>query len=376
MIGLGIYVDREYIKHSGLSLDQHLGLMNRFIDGVREGVDTRADVYDDYLVDIDFDFNNVVIHGKGYSIISALNCILGDELFDKIHSRCLREFAGKRMGFYDFQTICEQESRQDLDWFFDQWVRSTRFPSYAITMQECTPNADRYISDIIVERTGTLDMPVPVTAFFADNTHQTKFTERMQSATSLRFESAAVLDSAILDAGNEIAMVIPPPNSEELAIRKKLNSLPSKADIDSLSSLVAQALDLDIEQTLFWGQLGRKLYDWGLYEDALAVFKRRCELLEKMENEWSASAYGWQGLLLDLLGRRNKAIDAYKKALEIKFDRDFAYNGDPVTINREWLEENGYRHPLKSLITTAINATASKSKHPQTFSLKCCEMII
>ncbi|MCP4706183.1 MAG: hypothetical protein GY865_16410 [candidate division Zixibacteria bacterium] len=339
MIGLGIYVDREYSRYSGLSTDKHTGLMSRYINGIREGLDTRADVQRDYLEDIGFDFNNVVVHGKGYSIISALNCYLGDELFDQIHGRCLIEFAGKQMGFYDFQTVCEQESGQDLNWFFDQWVRTTRYPAYEITSQECNPHNGEFISNILVERTGTLDMPVPVTAYFSNNTKQTKFTNRLQQFSNIQFESKADLDSAVVDAKNEIAMVIPPPGKKELEIRKVLFSMSTRNKIDSIPSFVAQALKLDIEQTLFWGQLGRKLYDWELYEEALAVFKRRAELLEKLESIWTVSVYGWQGLLLDLLGRREEAIFAYNKALEKETDREFSYNGDPVTISHEWLQQ-------------------------------------
>ena len=182
-------------------------------------------------------------------------------------------------------------------------------------------------------------MPIPVTAYFSDNTEQTKFTGRLQSVNTLRFESAAALDSAVIDANNEIAMVIAPPSSKELKIRKVLSSLSSRAEIDSLPNIVAQALDMDIDQTAFWGKLGRQLYDWKLYEEALAVFTRRTELLEELESEWVISAYGWRGLLLDLLGRRTEAITAYEKALQTPTDQEFSYNGDPVTISREWLEQ-------------------------------------
>ena len=339
MIGLGIYADREYIRDRGLAPDKHLGLMNRFIDGIREGLDTRADIPGDYVNDIDFDFNNVVIHGKGYSIISALNRYLGDELFDRIHACCLREFAGKRMSGYDFQKVCERESGQNLDWFFDQWVRTTRYPSYEITSKECTQQDGRFVSEITVEKKGTLDMPVPVTVYFADKAEQTVFTERLQPVSVLRFASAAALDSAVVDAGHEIALVVPPPNPEEIEIRRKLSSLPARAEIDSLPVLVGRALATDIEQTSFWGKLGRQLYDWGLYAEALAVFERRTGLLESMESEWVRSAYGWQGLLLDLLGRRSEAVAAYEKALAVTTDREFAYDGDPVTVSRAWLEE-------------------------------------
>ena len=339
MIGLGIYMDREYTRYKGFASDKHLGLMDRFIDGVRSGVDTRADVNSDYLDDIGFDFNNIVIHGKGYSIISALNCYLGDQLFARIHSRCQQDFAGRRMGGYDFQRICEQESGQNLDWFFDQWVRSSRFPAYEITSQECTRQNDGYVSEVVVERTGTLDMPVPVTAYFSNNTSQTKFTTRLMPASTTHYMSTAPLDSAVVDPDHEIAMVIPPPSAEEIGIRRLLSSLSTRTAIDSLPTVVAKALELNIDQTLFWGRLGRQLYGWGYYDDALAAFKRRTELLEKANSDWVVSAYGWQGLLLDLLGRRSEAITAYKKALEKSTDRRFSYDGDPVTISREWLEE-------------------------------------
>lgn len=339
MIGLGIYVDREYCRNSGLAKDQHLGLMSRYINGVRQGLDTRADVYGDYLDDISFDFNNVVVHGKGYSIISALNCVLGDKLFDRIHSRCLREFRGKRMRFCDFQGVCEEESGQDLDWFFDQWVRSDRFSAFEFKAKECSGWNGKFESDIVVERTGTLDMPVPVTAYFADGSAQTGFTGRMQKLSSLKFKSGAKLDSAVIDAGHEIAMVDPAPTAEELAFRRKLASIPPYSVIDSIPQLVEGALAANIDQTLFWGQLGRKLYDWGKYEEASKVFQRRAELLENIESNWVMSAYGWQGLLLDLLGRRDEAVQMYQKALGVKTDQEFSYSGDPVTISREWLEE-------------------------------------
>ena len=339
MIGLGIFVDREYVRSKGLAPGRHIGLMRRFIDGAREGLDTRADVHSDYLRDIDFDFNNVVIHGKGYSIISALNCLLGDEVFERIHSRCLTEFAGTRLSGYQFQEVCETESGQNLGWFFDQWVRSSRFPSYEIKSDECTGTNDGFSSEVVVERTGTLDMPVPVTAYFADGTTQTNFTTRLQPVCTLRFESVAALDSAVIDPNHEIALVVPPPSAEEIRIRKVLSSLPSRAAFDSLGEVVSRALKLNIQQTLFWGRLGRQLYDWSLYDEALDVFERRLELLKEANSEWVASVYGWQGLLLDLLGRRSEALAAYERALAVETDREFSYAGDPVTISREWLEE-------------------------------------
>ena len=339
MIGLGIWVDREYVRDRGYAPDKHVELLGRYTDGVREGLDTRADLHDDYQETVSFDFNNVVVHGKGFAIISALDFLLGDGVFDRIHSRSLQQFGGRVMTAHDFQSVCEEESGQDLDWFFDQWVRSSRFLSYEITSRESAPSGDGYRTEIQVARRGTLDMPVPVTVSFADGTEQTARTDRRRAISTLRFDSAAPLTDAVIDAEGELAMVVPPPRLEEIELRRKLSNLPSTADIAALPAMLERALAMDIRHSLFWGQLGRKLYDWKLYEESLAVFQRRAALLEEMQSEWVVSAYGWQGLLLDLLGRREEALAIYRKALEHEVDREFAYDGDPVTIQRAWLQE-------------------------------------
>lgn len=339
MIGLGIYVDREYTRARGLSLQKHRGFLGRYLDGVYEGLDTRADVHTDYWEEIDFDFNNIVIHGKGFSIISALECVLGDELFDRIHARCLREYAGKRMGDDDFKRVCEEEYGQNLDWFFDQWVRSTRYLSYQITAQDCQRSGDEYLTEVRVACLGTMKMPIPVAAFFEDGSSQVKVTDRLRDMNIIRFTSASPLLEGRLDPDSELAIADPPPSPEELEIRRKLRSLPDPSVIDELPQLTARILEMDITETSFWGRLGRKLYSWRRYEEALQVFQRRTGMLEELDSEWAASAYCWQGHLLDLLGRRKEAVAAYQKALDINTDQDFAYDGDPVTINRQWIEE-------------------------------------
>ena len=93
---------------------------------------------------------------------------------------------------------------------------------------------------------------------------------------------------AVIDAGGELAMVVPPPSLEESELRRKLSSLPSAADIAALPAMTERALAMDIGQTLFWGQLGRKLYAWELYEESLAVFQRRSALLERSRTSSSS----------------------------------------------------------------------------------------
>ena len=68
----------------------------------------------------------------------------------------------RRLGISEFLNICEEESGQDLDWFFDQWVNSNKFLSYDISSQKSDKLGSRYRSEIEVKCLGNLKMPVPV----------------------------------------------------------------------------------------------------------------------------------------------------------------------------------------------------------------------
>jgi hypothetical protein len=205
-IGMGIYGDREYIRARGLSLQMHRELMARYIQGVREHVNTTVAITPEQRSDVDFDFNNIVTHGKGFSIVSALAIYLGKDTFDRIYRRCLRRFGERRMGLAGFQTVCEAESGEDLTWFFDQWVRSNRYLSYQITSQDCVRRNGKYVSTIRVERTGTLSMPVPVVAYFQDGTSLQKSTERLEDINLLKFESSAPLQRVAVDPDSELVL--------------------------------------------------------------------------------------------------------------------------------------------------------------------------
>ena len=39
----------------------------------------------------------------------------------------VKKYGGERMGYRDLQRICEAESGLNLKWFFDDWVRSSKY---------------------------------------------------------------------------------------------------------------------------------------------------------------------------------------------------------------------------------------------------------
>jgi proline iminopeptidase len=87
--------------------------------------------------------------------------------------------------------------------------------------------------------------------------------------------------------------------------RKSAAKIAARYEADWLNELT--------DETAFL-KLGFALYEARRYEDALAVFQR----MEQASGQ-AGVALVWQGHMLDLLGRREEAIAAYKKASALSF---------------------------------------------------------
>ncbi len=338
MIGLGVYADREYARARGLGQEKHRSMMNRYIKGVREGLDTTINRSLEEMSEIEFDFNNVVVHGKGYSVISALDCVLGQKVFDSIYRRCLKEFGGRRLGIYEFRAVCEQKSGQDLGWFFKQWINSNKYLSYEISSKKCEKKGDRYISRVTVKCLGDLKMPVPVAAYFEDGTSQIKFTDRLLNTGVLGFESSSPLRDVRLDPEGALAMVVPPPSLPEKQLSKKIDEMPwtgaGREALDLFNKIQEQKSSITCSR---WFKLGLALYDGKYYPEALETFGRTHELATKQSDDLLPSLV-WQGHILDLLDRRQQAIQCYKEVLETDGKLGMRHDQYGIKINRQWVQ--------------------------------------
>ncbi len=356
MIGLGIYADREYTQARNLSSAKHQGLMDRYIKGVRKSFDTTINITPEQRSKIKFDFNNVVEHGKSYSVISALDCVLGKETFSRIYQRCLDEFGGRRLGISEFQTVCEEESGQNLEWFFDQWVNSNKFLSYEISSQKCDKLGNSYKSKIEVKCLGNLKMPVPVAAYFEDGSSQVKSTNRLSDTDVLEFESSSPLKEVRLDPANKLAMVIPPPSVESKVLGeaqiffpdkltelfRRFNNLPWTDAGPEILEVYKGTTSLDkvkrIEDGLGWFHLGLKLVGSGYFRQAMDAFERAEGFLKDQGGSNYFADIVWQGHMYDVFGKRDKAKAKYRQALEVENLGTMRYDQWKMILTKEWVQ--------------------------------------
>ncbi len=336
-IGMGIFADREYVRQRGLGQKQHEELMGRYIRGVRNGTDTTVERSQEELSDLDFDFNNVVVHGKGFSIVSALASVVGDEAFERAYRRALKEFGGRRLGAAEFRGLCEQEGGQDLGWFFDQWVRSNRYLSYRIASKACEPHEAGYRTTVNVESPGTLRMPVPVVAEFEDGTRQRQSTDRLLDTNVLVFQSKTPLLRVSIDPKGELAMVVPPPEALSKSLRQSIQQMAWTDSADEAGGLLAKARRTPLEDAGLYAKLGLSLYEGGRHVEALEAFERGHKKA-KANSVYGFVTAAWQGHLLDLMNRRDDALTAYEKALTYPSSMTMRHDQFGITLSHRWIK--------------------------------------
>ncbi len=336
MIGLGIYADREYSRAHGLA-ERHARFMADYADGVRKGLDTTLDRTSEMIRALDWDWNNIATHDKGFSVISALDSVMGRDAFNRAYLRCLRDYAGKRLGWREFQRICEQESGQDLDWFFDQWVRSGKYLAYEIAAKDCQPRDGGFVTHVTLKRIGTLAMPVPVEAVFEDGARQVQSAGRLNPAEVVEFRSSSPLKDARLDPEGALAMVIPPPKLTGQELVRRLRELRWSGAATEARHLLPLARETGSKDPDVWIKLGLNLYDDGFYPDALDAFERVEQL--QPEDPWLFGALVWQGQLLDLLGRREEALAKYRQALQRPGTPTIRHDQWGMRIDKAWVQQ-------------------------------------
>jgi tetratricopeptide (TPR) repeat protein len=316
MIGMGIFTDRMWVEARGLPDDKHLSFFNRFLSGLKEHYDITADAPQSLKAQQAYDRNNILIHGKGYSIVSALRSALGDEVFKSAFRRSIREYAGRRLGWRDFQRIAEEESGENLRWFFDQWVRSPRYLCYRITSSESRQQGGEYLTKIVVERLGeSIAMPVEVLAAFEDGSEQTARTNRLLRINTLIFHSGAALKEAVLDPNRLLAMLAEPLPVLPAELPAKMRALGYSDDFVRGLELYKLALEADVKDRSIWFKLGMVIFEGGYLDESFTCFDKMLEL--EPEGRYAFFAKTWMGNIRDAQGRREEAVGFYNEALRL-----------------------------------------------------------
>ena len=126
------------------------------------------------------DFGGALNHGGGYghvyyktaTMLYNLQYVLGDSLFEKAMQHYFNQWKMAHPYYEDFRNSIIQYTHVDLNWFFDQWIETTKSIDYSLTkVKRAGTNAtgDSVQYTIEFKRKGSMQMPVDFTVYTKDS---------------------------------------------------------------------------------------------------------------------------------------------------------------------------------------------------------------
>ncbi len=138
----------------------------------RNLINDPIDLHSDYL-----DSGGYILqYSKMANVLFMLEYTLGDSLFNLGMKNYFDIWCFRHPYPDDFIAAMEKTSGRDLDWFFDQWLRTNRKLDYALddidTEKVLTASGEEFESMIGFKRNEKIFMPVNFSVYFTDGTEK------------------------------------------------------------------------------------------------------------------------------------------------------------------------------------------------------------
>ncbi|MDP2938642.1 MAG: M1 family aminopeptidase [Candidatus Omnitrophota bacterium] len=135
-------------------------------------------------------------YGKGASIVGMLHSLVGDEIFSRIFKRYFKEFRFRNIKFKDFMRIANEESQEDLNWFFEEWLKTNKKCDYSI--KEVKNNK------IILQNLSSIEMPFETEINFSDGTSLIDYWDGQGRFREIKLNKASQVKEVRLDSKKKL----------------------------------------------------------------------------------------------------------------------------------------------------------------------------
>ncbi len=313
-IGLGIYTDRIYSEARSLDRSIYDGFRYRYLTGALMGYDTTIMQKMKELEKAEFDWNNIIMHGKSFTVIEMLEQVVGHETFHKIFVTLLERYKYKVLTAKDFKAVCQEISGQDLDWFFQPWLYTNDKFDYQISQVITYKKEDKFLTKVEVNKIGKIAMPIEVEITTIDGEKYSKIFPPQLDKGWIEFFTTRSLRDVKLDPSDRMPLISRDDAKEHLVVACYRNGQYNQA-LNISSEMVGK--NPNNSYMLYYQ--GRSLMKLGKFDKALKSFQAAIDLKE--QNEEALNISPWchirRGQIFDMQDQRGLAIEEHKKALEL-----------------------------------------------------------
>ena len=249
---------------------------------------------------------------KGAVILNMLRWIVGDQAFDKTMRDFMAQYSGKPATVGDLRNLAEQDSGQQLTWFFTQWLDSTGAPEFKDKYTIYRVQKGFRVVGEIQQDMDLFRMPVEL-KIDTDGKTETKRIEVSGTNSAYEVETFGKPRKITIDPDNRVLK-----NSAELRVRASI--VRGQADVEQGDLTEAlkefqKALDTNKNSSLAHYRIAEVFFLQHNYQAAANAYREA--LNGNGEPRWTEV---WShirlGNIFDLTGQRERATNEYRQALQ------------------------------------------------------------
>jgi len=145
------------------------------------------------------------VYTKGSGVLWMLRWVLGAEGFNRLLKEYYARFLYKNATTQDFITIAEEISGQELDWFFDIWLRRVKTLDFSLPVGTWRQTENgQFETKLTILRQGEAIAPVKVVLYLRDGSVVEQRWDGQQTTAELTFTSTSAPVQAEIDPDHDV----------------------------------------------------------------------------------------------------------------------------------------------------------------------------
>jgi aminopeptidase N len=254
-----------------------------------------------------------IVFDKGAMVFHMLRWLIGDDAFRKTLRAMIDQYSWKTISTDEFQKLAEAESKQELTYFFAQWVNSTGVPQFKRSWAVYRLPKGYQVVGKMQQDLDIFRMPVEVRVICQGSKPVTE-----------RIEMVGTTADFTINTRTKPLRVLIDPASRILKYDEKIKYDVMMARADQLAQEQAyldaikqyqDVLNLNANSSLAHYRLGEIHLKLRNYNAAMEEFRRGLDgdLNPKWIEVWSHLELG---KIFDATGQRDRALNEYQRALQ------------------------------------------------------------
>jgi aminopeptidase N len=254
-----------------------------------------------------------IVFQKGAMVFHMLRWVVGDEAFLKTLQAMCREYAWKSISTDDFQKLAETASKQELTYFFAQWVTSTGVPQFKRNWAVYKTAKGFQVVGKIQQDLDLFRMPVEVRVY-TEGTRPVNDRVQMVGTTA---------DFTVNTRTRPLRVLVDPASrilkyDDSIKIQVELARGAQLAEEQAYLEAVKQyqaVLEINKNSSLAHYRIGEILFKLRNYTASMEEFRRALD--GDMDPKWTdVWSHLMLGMIFDVTGQRDRALNEYQRALQ------------------------------------------------------------